>query len=175
MKLGFLPSTVIGCLALCASAQAWMNEPDYRLQNQLQQPIRVEFISRDGKSVKIATVKPGREISLPTRRRRIVVHTSTESREYGVPGVLDVPRTATKSAPRYESMINGKWRLIVTEAATLGISFIGGGTVHEPVPDFTKSPLLFPLRPRKPSETFEEYQAELHARTRSTLLKQTPK
>ncbi len=175
VKLRFLVFFLFLCAGLSRSAFGWASEPDYRLQNRLQQAIRVEFISREGKSVKVATVKPGKELSFPTRHRRFVVHTATQAREYVVPGVLDVPRTPTKSAPAYESMINGRWRLIVTEAATLGITFLGGGSVQEPIPDFTKPPLLFPLRPRKPSETFEQYQADLHARTRSTLLKQNPK
>ncbi|MGC3991240.1 MAG: hypothetical protein QM796_16485 [Chthoniobacteraceae bacterium] len=171
MKLRFSVFVLLFCVGFSRLAFGWASQPDYRLQNRLPEPILVEFINREGKPTKVATVLPGRELALPARQCRFVVHTNTQAREYVVPTILDVPRTPIKSAPAYEPMVNGKWRLIVTEASTLGIAFLGGGTVQEPIPNFTKPPLLFPLRARRPSETFEHYQADLHARVHSTLAK----
>jgi hypothetical protein len=174
---------------LSSHAYGWASEPHYQLQNQLQESIRLEIISDDGHSLKTSVVKAGREIGLPIRRRRIVVHTSLASREYLVPGVLRVPQVSAKGPPHYKSIIDGNWALIVTPAPTLNITYIGKASVYGVVlpdssqpplllppgfvlPDFSKPPLLFPLRPRNPSETFAHYESDLEARTRSAILRQ---
>lgn len=157
--------------ALCAPNRVHgkASEPNYILLNHLSEAIKVEFVSTTGKSLGAKMIKPGQELSLRVSRR-IVIRTATRAYEYALPAVLDVPISVRGVAQKYESMINGKWRVIVSEATTLGIEFIGGGTVEQ-VPDFAKPPLLFPLRPRKQSETFDQYKDALRAQTRAALVK----
>lgn len=164
--LSFALATV--ALGVGCRVEARMSEPDYILANRLPETIEVEFVSPKGKSLGIKTVKAGGELSLRVSRR-IVVRTAAQAREYSLPAVLLLRRKEPGAAAPYASMISGKWRVIVSSDSTLGIVFVSGGAVHEPVPDFTKPPLLFPLRPRKPSETFEQYEQDFARQERAAL------
>lgn len=168
MKALAFAAVGLASVFVAAQAEARMTEPDYLLVNRSAKSVRVEFIGSKGKSSGSKTVEPQHEIPL-RGNRRIVVHTAREAREYALPAILYVP-TKPGATKKYESMISGKWRVVVTEVSNLNITYHGGGTVEE-MPDYTKPPLLFPLRPRKPSETFEQYENALRQHKREALLK----
>src|SRR4051794_14996980 len=113
-----------GVILLCALCfpsrlQAVAAEPNYILVNCLAEKIRVEFIDADGKVSAVSTVKRGGETPI-RRRRRFVIRTGTRTLEYRLPATLHVPLPKLGGAQKYEPVINGNWRVVVTGARTLG-------------------------------------------------------
>lgn len=168
MKMLLCAAVGLASAFLTVPAEARAKRFDYVLVNRSAKSVRVEFIGSEGKFAGSKTVEPQHEITL-RGNRRIVVHTEQQTREYALPAILYVP-TKPGATKKFEAMSSGKWRVVVTEAPHLDITYHGGGTIEE-MPDYTKRPLLFPLRPRKTSETFEQYEDALRQQKREALLK----
>ena len=116
--------------------------------------------------------------------RRLVIHKTTEHFEYALPSNLKFwisPQASSKNDPvLFDSQMNsnapvafalgGRWRLSMLESNLLDVVCIKGGDVSA-VPDHTRPAIGFPLRPRKPNETFEQYKAGLEEAYRAALRK----
>lgn len=169
MKNALLVMLTIGASLIPRAAYSKGSEPRYSLMNRLLESIQVELLKEDGDVVKRLTLPSGREVNLQGTRRIIIYIADQVPREYALPAVLDVPVKALETG-KYESVINGKWRLFVSNSLNLNIEYLGRATVGL-VPDYARNPLLFPLRPRGSKESFKQYRENLRRMTRDALQK----
>lgn len=139
--------------------EAKMKQALFAFTNECAVSVQIDILNSSGKTVNQWTVKPGHEVAVG-EVCRVVIHVGKNSREYSLPEMLYVrplPQTTNKA---YGAMLGGKWRLSIKDSELLEIACVEGGAVQM-MPDLTKPPLGFPLRPRKANETFEQYQATL--------------
>jgi hypothetical protein len=142
-----------GCIITSRPPQA-----KYILTNNLSEGIQVEAFDRKDKPLVKKWVEPSREASLGCAQR-LVIHEADGEFEYVLPLSLTfwaAPPTNSYAWP-YAFTVGGRWQLSITESNLLEVKGLGGAVISGPAD--RKPPLGFPLRPRSPNETFDQYKA----------------
>lgn len=161
-KFGLLLFSLGVTLMICSGCIITSRPPTvkYVLTNSLPVEIQIDAFDRYDKRICHRSIASGSEVHLG-RTKRLEIHKSGEILEYALPSNLHFWTPPNAGRP-YTSALGGECRISVVESGYLAFISSKGATVGS-LPDHTKPPLGFPMRPRKPAEPLEHYRAEIEA------------